>query len=174
MINITALRKNYILQIPATLIVLVLMWGLPILFHASPGPEGLPIGARLLPIYYAPLLAVSLFNPIVPLASSLIMPFINHSLTGMPAMNIAALLSVELTVFSLVLIYARNKGMKQPAIAPLAVMIGKAVSACVLFALPLVPGSPVEYFTSSVTTALPGILVILVLQIALSYLPNEH
>ena len=168
---ITALRKNIVLQIPATLLTLVLMWGLPILFHASPGPEGLPIGARLLPIYYAPLLAAALFNPIVPLASSLVMPFINHSLTGMPTLNIAVLLSVELTVFSLVLIFTRSRGMKQPAIAPLAVLIGKAVSACLLFVIPLVPSSPVEYFSSSVITALPGILIILVIQIALSYLP---
>src|SRR5687767_7770331 len=104
MLTRSALRQNRLLQIPATLVTLGLMWLIPVLVHLIPPfGDGTPLGVRLLPIFYAPLLAVFLFHPVVAVLASLAMPFINYLLTGMPPFNIAILLTVELVVFSLVL-----------------------------------------------------------------------
>ncbi len=173
MLTLSALRHKPILQIPATLITLGLMWLFPFLIHLFPASGAIPLGARLLPIFYAPLLAAWLFHPIVGLASSLLMPFINYAFTGMPTLNAAILLSVELSVFSLILLVTKKRLPHLSLLAPLAVIAGKTVSALLLLIVPLVPLSPWAYFTSSLINAIPGILVLLALNLALIGLSNE-
>jgi hypothetical protein len=58
-------------------------------------------------------------------------------------------------------------------LAPLAVIIGKIVSALLLSIFPIVPLSPWGYFNSSVISAVPGLLILLVLNLALIRLPHE-
>lgn len=174
MITRSALRQRLILQIPAALVTLGLMWLLPFLVHLLPLSGPVPAGARLLPIFYAPLLAAWLFHPVVALFSSLFMPFLNHALTGMPTLNMAAMLSVELSVFSLVLVLLRRRFPRQPLLAPLAVVAGKVTSAALLFLFPLMPLSPWAYLTSSLFNALPGLLILLALNLALIRLPDER
>ena len=111
MFTLTVLRRKPILQIPAALVTLGFMWLFPFLVHLIPVSGTVPIGARLLPIFYAPLLAAWLFHPIVGLASSLLMPFINHAFTGMPTFNVAVMTSIELSVFSIVLLALKNAGL---------------------------------------------------------------
>ncbi len=174
MFTLSALREKPILQIPAALITLGLMWLVPFLIHLIPFSGTVPPGARLLPIFYAPLLAAWLFNPMVGIASSLLMPFINYAFTGMPAFGMAVMLSVELSVFSLVLSIYKNRYPQQPLLAPLAVIAGKFISALLLLVIPLVPLSPWNYFTSSVVNAIPGLLVLLALNLTLIRLPYER
>ncbi|MDO9128438.1 MAG: hypothetical protein Q7U34_01085 [Anaerolineales bacterium] len=57
MFNFTVLRRRSNLQIPAALVTLGLMWLFPFLVHLIPSIGTVPLGARLLPIFYAPLLA---------------------------------------------------------------------------------------------------------------------
>jgi hypothetical protein len=172
MYTLTLLREKPALQIPATLLTLGLMWLIPFLVHLIPFSDAVPLGARLLPIFYAPLLAAWLFHPLVSLISSLLMPFINYALTGMPVFNVAVMLSVELSIFSLVLVASRTRRARLPWLAPLAVVLGKAVSSLLLFIFPFVPLSPWAYFSASVMNALPGLLVLLALHFALTRLPH--
>lgn len=174
MFTLSALRHKPFLQIPAVLVTLGLMWLVPFLIHLIPFSGIVPLGARLLPIFYAPLLAAWLFNPVVAIASSLLMPFINNSFTGMPTFNMAVMLSLELGVFSLVLTIYKNCYPRLPILAPFAVIAGKAVSALLLFFIPLVSLSPWAYFTSSVTNAIPGLLILLALNLTLMRLPHER
>lgn len=174
MFTLSSLRNKPILQIPAALLTLGLMWLVPFLIHLIPFSGAIPLGARLLPIFYAPLLAAWLFNPIVGIASSLLMPFINHAFTGMPAFNVAVMLSVELGIFSLILIICKNRCPRLPLLAPFAVIVGKIVSALLLFIIPLAPLSPWAYFTSSVFNAIPGLLVLLAINLTLIRLPHER
>jgi hypothetical protein len=149
------------------------MWLVPFLIHFIPFSGIVPLGARLLPIFYAPLVAAWIFHPVVAIASSLLMPFINHSFTGMPTFNVAVMLSMELSVFSLVLMIYKNRYPHLPILAPFAVVAGKAVSALLLFFIPLVSLLPWAYFTSSVTNAIPGLLILLALNLMLARLPHE-
>lgn len=174
MFTLSALRRNHILQIPAALITMGLMWLIPFLIHLIPFGGTVPLGARLLPILYAPLLAAWLFHPIVALASSLLMPFTNYALTGMPAFNVAVMLSVELGVFSFILTICKKRFPRQPLLAPLAVIAGKTVFALLLFIFSLLPLSPWAYFTSSVVNAIPGLLVLLAINLTLIRLPHER
>lgn len=171
----SALRHKPVLQIPALLLTLGFMWLFPFMIHLIPASGDIPLGSRLLPIFYAPLLAIWLFHPAVGLISSLLMPFINYAFTGMPEFNVAIMLSVELSVFSLVLLVLKNHWTRQPILAPLAILAGKVVSSLLLFFIPLVPLSPWAYFSSSVVNAIPGLMVLLAINLTLIHLPpDEH
>jgi hypothetical protein len=170
-----ALRQNLMLQIPATLVTLGLMWLVPLLVHMIPPfGDGTPLGVRLLPIFYAPLLAVFLFHPTVAIVSSLVMPFINYQLTGMPPFNIAVLLTVELVVFTIAMLLARQRW-PNLALAPAAVLLGKVSSALLLIVLPLLPAHPWDFFVQTSIESLPGILVLLALHLALiRWVPGQN
>ena len=173
MLDISALRYKPILQIPAVIITLGLMWLVPFLLHLIPFTGIIPLGARLLPIFYAPLLAAWFFHPTVGIFSSLLMPFINHAFTGMPTFNVAVMVSVELCVFSLVLMIYKNRYPRLPLVAFFAVISGKIVSSLLLFFIALVPLSPQEYFISSIVNAIPGLLVIVVINLVLKRLSDN-
>jgi len=174
MSSMTALRRKWAVQAPALLFTIGLMWLLPFLIHLIPSGNAIPLGARLLPIFYAPLLAVWLFHPAVALASSLLMPYLNHALTGMPTFEMALILSAELSVFSLVALALRQRWPRLPLTALVAVIAGKVVSALLLFVIPLVPLSPWAYLTSSTVNAMPGLLVLLALNLTLIRLCHER
>jgi hypothetical protein len=172
MFRISSLRQNAIVQVPAALITFGLMWLLPLLVHIVPLDGPVPVGARLLPIFYAPLLAAWIFHPVVGLFASLLMPFINHAFTGMPTLPMTVLLSLELVVFSLGLLLNKKYWPRLP-LAPLAFIIGKVFSAILLVFVAIVPASPWSYLVSSVQNALPGLLILLVLHLALLRFPRE-
>ncbi|MCG2783848.1 MAG: hypothetical protein L6461_01960 [Anaerolineae bacterium] len=172
MFRISFLRQNAIVQVPAALITFGLMWLLPLLVHIVPLTGPVPVGARLLPIFYAPLLAAWIFHPAVGLFASLLMPFINHAFTGMPTLPMTVLLSLELIVFSFGLLLNKKYWPRLP-LAPLAFVAGKVISAILLVFVAVVPVSPWAYLVSSVQNALPGLLILLVLHLALVRLPRE-
>ncbi len=166
MLRVALLRQKAILQLPAALLTFGLMWLLPLLVHLLPFTGPVPVGARLLPIFYAPLLAAWLFHPAVGLLAGLVMPFINHVFTGMPTLPMTVLLSLELVIFCLVLLFNRKYWPNLP-LAPLAFIAAKGSSAILLVFVALVPASPWAYLVSSVQNALPGLLILLVLHLAL-------
>lgn len=175
MLNITALRQNRVLQIPALGLTLFMMWLLPVLVHLLPLGGPVPEGARLLPIFYAPVVAVWFFHPGVALLAGLLMPFINYGLTGMPPLNIAILLCIELVAFSLLLTLFKTRWPRLPVAAPLAGILCKVASALTLIVFPLVPASPWTFFTESVSVAWPGLLILLAINlILLRVSPDER
>jgi len=167
MLNVIALRQNRVLQIPALGLTLFMMWLLPVLVHLLPLSGPIPEGARFLPIFYAPVVAVWFFHPGVALLAGLLMPFINYGLTGMPALNTAVLLCIELGVFSLILTLSKARWPRLAVAAPLAVIVAKVASALTLIVIPLVPSSPWAYFTQSVSVAWPGLLILLAINLIL-------
>jgi hypothetical protein len=173
MLTLANLRQKAILQVPAALLTFGMMWLLPLLVHILlPLTGPVPVGARLLPIFYAPLLAAWLFHPAVGLAASIIMPFINHAFTGMPTLPMSILLSLELVVFSLVLLLNRKYWPRLP-LAPLAFVLAKVASAALLFFTALLPLSPWAYLTSSIQNGLPGLIILFGLHLALARLASK-
>jgi hypothetical protein len=154
------LTKNKPLQIPALLVTIALMLLFPYLIHLIGGPTA---GGRWLPIFYAPFVAALLFQPVVAIVAALSAPFLNHLLTGAPALPMAVVLSVELLVFVLL---ARQMARRWPAFwgaAPLAYLLAKLSSTLLLAILPvtLLPLSPGQFLSSSLAAAWPGLLVLL-------------
>lgn len=173
MLTLTALRQKTVLQIPATLSTLFLMWLIPLLVHLFPVSGPTPIGAILLPIFYAPLLAAWLFHPAVGILASLLMPLINFAFTGMPVLPVAILMTVELVVFSLALQLLKQRWPKFWPNALLAFALGKLAAALLLVFVPLLPAPPLAYFTSSLVNAWPGLLILLALNVAILRLPQK-
>ena len=172
--TILVLRQKPLVQVPALLLTLGAMWLLPFLVHLIPANGPVPMGARLLPIFYAPLLAAWLFHPAVGLIASLFMPFINHAFTGMPTLPMSILLSLELVVFSLTLQGFRRRASRLALAAPLGFLAAKIVSALVLWFLPILPASPLNYLGNSILNAWPGLLVLLALNLVVLQLPHER
>ncbi len=155
------------LNIPATIVTVTAAVLLPVLVHLLPTVGNVPTGARLLPIFYAPLLAVIFLQPSVGIVASLVAPFINHVLTGSPTYEMTIILTLELTFFSVIFstIYAHRP--KFVVAAPFAYLLAKVASLIAVAVLPvtLVPTAPLQFFTGSLMTALPGMVVLLVLNI---------
>lgn len=165
----TLREKRAAVQIPATLVTIGLMMLLPFLVHLLPPIGGSPIGPRLLPLFYAPFVAAALCHPAVALVASLTVPLLNHALTGSPALNIAAILTFELVIFSLASRFMTQRWPRFWGAAPLAYLIAKLASLLMLIVLPLnlIPAPPLTFFWSSLTTAVPGLIVLLLINFAL-------
>src|SRR3990172_7405742 len=79
---VLALKKNVYVQVPATIVTISLMIALPFLVHLAPPVGGIQMGAIMLPIFYAPLVAIFLFHPAVSIVAAMLAPTINLLVTG--------------------------------------------------------------------------------------------
>lgn len=152
------------LLIPATAVTVALTFALPLPFHLLPS-SGIPLSARLLPIFYAPLLAALLFPPVVAISASLIAPLINHALTGNPPLPLAAQLSAELLVFTGVVLLLGRRWPRLPVAAPPAYVAARAVVFFAQQPATLVSGGAWGALLTSLQVALPGLAVLLVLNL---------
>ena len=106
---------------------------LPVLVHLIPVEGGPPAGARLLPIFVAPLLAALRLSPVSALAIAVGSPLLNHLLTGRPAGALLGRMEIELIIFTLLVLWARHLPRHHLAwIAPSAYLAGAAVAALLL------------------------------------------
>lgn len=152
------------LLISATVVTVALTFALPLLFHLLPS-SGIPLGARFLPIFYAPLLAALLFPPAVALSASLIAPFVNHALTGNPPLPMAAQLSAELLVFTGVVLLSRRRWPQLPVVAPLAYLVTRAIVFFAQQPAAVLSSGAWGVLLSSLGVALPGLAVLFVLNL---------
>jgi hypothetical protein len=158
--SLTSERKR-MMRIPAALLTVAAMIILPMLVHLLPNTGGVPIGARLLPIFYAPLLAVLLFDGWVAVAASLTAPLLNMWLTGMPAPEMALMLTTELVCFSLVAAWLSRGRTHYWWIGPVAYLLGKGIAWLILAVLPLgLPAPSAAAFLDGLVLALPGLLAL--------------
>jgi hypothetical protein len=155
------------LNIPVALATIAAATLLPPLVHLIPAVDNVPMGARLLPIFYAPLLAILLGQPAAGLLAALVAPLLNYLFTGMPTREVMVIVTVELVAFSLFVMAARARWPKFVGTAPIAYLLAKVVALVFLVLLPvrLIPAPPLQYTLNSLTLALPGIIVLLVLNI---------
>jgi membrane-associated HD superfamily phosphohydrolase len=173
MLSQTTLRTNRFVQVPAMLITLALMWLFPFLVHLIPSSGAIPLGGYLLPIFFAPFLAAWLFDPLVSVLSSLLMPILNYTVTGMPIWNMTIILSLELTVFSLVVISLRSRKSIRSYVAPFAVLVAKLCSMTLVAVFPsLAALHSWDFFVQSTVAALPGIFLLALLNLAIAQISN--
>ncbi len=148
-----------------TVVTIAAMMILPYLIHLLPPVNGVQLGARLLPIFYAPFLAVVLFKLRIGVVASIIAPFLNFLLLGRPTFELSILLVVQILIFCLLADRAFRSWPRLVIIAPVAYLIALFVSSLLLIAWPLVPAPWSQYAISSAISGLPGILILLALNI---------
>ncbi|MEM6842172.1 MAG: hypothetical protein AAF632_08090 [Bacteroidota bacterium] len=150
----------------ATVLLLAGAFILPFLVHLLPAYEGVPMGARLLPMFIVPFIAVAFFNVTLGLVIGGISPLMNVMLTGSPDWQFVVVLSLELMLFAIIVSrFLKMPGVKWVA-APVAYMAAKIASLALLFIVPLVANiEPAQFFINSMVNAWLGILLLGVVNI---------
>ncbi len=146
----------------------------PFMVHILPVPGDAQLGPRLLPMFYAPLLA-ALWGRVRPAAAvALLAPWLNWALTGHPPPLLAVVTMVELSGFVLVVRWLfAGVGPRWYLAAP-AYFAGMAAAALVAGLFPaLIGGRPaLAWAAQSIVIGEPGILILLLINwLALRYYP---
>jgi hypothetical protein len=156
------------LMVKETVVLLALSAALPFLAHLIPAVNGTPMGAILLPIFYAPLIGVILFRFHVGVLVAALAPFINLAIIGMPSAAMASLLAVELVMFvGFTQLFLQNDRLKWVS-APVSLVLVKLVSSLMIMIVPFWQMiNTGGYLVNSLVNGVAGIFVLLLLNIAL-------
>jgi len=143
-------------------ILLCLSLMFPFLIHIIPVPQDSRLGARLLPMFYAPLLAALVGRNGTAAALALLAPWLNWALTSHPGPVGASLMSLQLLVFvAVVRVLLARVGPRWFLAAPafLACMAAAALAAA---AVPrLIDGrDALAWASASVLTGIPGLFIL--------------
>lgn len=158
--NVVTLKKTLIwLEVKETVLMLSVSVILPFMIHMIPSFAGITLGARLIPMFYAPFIAVILFRPHVAIITGLLSSTLNSLLTGHPTPEKVGVLTFELVVFCALSYLFHRKWRHFWGTAPLAYLLVLLSIACAL-------GSR-EFFVSTMVTALPGIAMLTLINVFL-------
>ncbi|MFO7724376.1 MAG: hypothetical protein R6V45_02420 [Oceanipulchritudo sp.] len=145
------------------MIVLTLTLFLPFLVHLLPSWDDSPLGAHLLPIFYAPLGALFLGRVGIAVGVSVLAPWVNHLLTGQPPVPMAVVLCFQLVVFSLLGAAFLKPWMPAFLTGP-AAYAGALLASCCLGSLLHLTGNPfplaLPAFAGTLLNALPGLIIL--------------
>lgn len=155
------------LQIKQSVVILVAAICMPMLTHLIPVQSSTPMGAMLLPIFYAPFIALIFFRFHVALIPALLAPVVSHFITGHPAMHLLPVMTTELVMFVGIAYLLLNKAGKLAWVAaPLAYIAAKAGSMLLLTIFPsLLNIAPLDFAIASIGNAIVGIGILLVINI---------
>jgi hypothetical protein len=159
-------RKNLLVQAFYTALTLTGMVLLPIIVHVIPFSGAQPLGAYLLPMFVAPLVAAFYVSPVGLVLAAVLAPMINNALTGMPQVPLLYFVTSELIVFSMIVYWIVQKGKMFPGFSALAFVLAKVV-VMVPKMLILSGGltlSAIGQNLSGLAISIPGILVLVVVE----------
>jgi hypothetical protein len=144
----------------------------PYVVHFIPSWDDSPIGAKLLPIFYAPLIAALTRKAHVSIVVALMAPWLNHVLIGMPSVPMAFILSVELVLFSAISARLAPGNTGRAWLGPLSYLLAKPAGLAVLLLVPgFLSGAPsLVQFANSIMNAWPGLVVLALLSF---YVPRK-
>lgn len=164
---IQSLNLSEGIQVKETILVLAATLLMPMLIHLIPVSASTPVGAVLLPIFYAPLVAVIFFRFHVALIPALLAPVINYFLTGHPAAHLLPVMTIELVVFvSAIAFIISMKNQISWIAAPLAYVVAKVGSVILLSIFPaLMEIGGFEFAMISLSNAWPGMIMLLIINI---------
>ena len=167
--NAIAFKKTLAnLQAKETLIILAVSIIIPFIVHLFPSFKGVPLGARVLAMFYAPFIAIMLYRTHVAVITALFSPFLNSLLTSHPTKEMAIILTIELLIFTIISSLIKRRKSSFWLNAPLA-FIGSVV--IVSFLLTIIPGfleaGGVTFFLKAVGNAPLGLLILTFINIFL-------
>jgi len=149
---------------------------LPVLLHQIPVSGAVPIGAKLIPLYYAPFIAVLFFRLPVAIVLSVLGPVLNLWVFGKPEITMVAQLSAELLLFVLLAYVMKSRVGFRWVNAPFA-FLGAKLGGWGLFSLvgliPSLSYTPMAY-TQAVGIAVPGLSILWALNVLLVSYKNRQ
>ena len=162
----SAFRK---ITVRETAVLLAIAWLVPFLVHLVPWSGARPLGAYLLPMFWATFIAVYFHGAGAGLLTGLFAPAINLLVTGLPAWKFLSVLSFELAVFALVLTWAVRRTPRFWLLAPLGYLVAKTASVLLQSATPVFGdiGAPARFFATSVAGGAAGLAVLAGINFAL-------
>ena len=146
----------------------------PFMIHLIPVPGNAQLGPRLLPMFYAPLLAALWGRTRSGVVVALLAPWLNWVLTSHPTPLSAIVMMVQLLVFVLTLRMLLTRLGAHWLLALPAFFCGLAAAALVTAVFPALIGgqASLAWATQSVALGLPGIgILILISWLALRHYP---
>ena len=146
----------------------------PFLIHIIPVPENAQLGPRLLPMFYAPLLAALWGRMRSALAVAVLAPWLNRVLTTHPSLPGAIVMTIELLGFVLALRTLMLRVGPRGFLALPAYLAGKIAALAVTAVFPALidGGAALPWVARSVTIGVPGIaILVLINDLALRYHP---
>jgi glucan phosphoethanolaminetransferase (alkaline phosphatase superfamily) len=144
-------------------VLLALAWLIPFLVHLVPWSGARPIGAYLLPVFWATFLAVYFYGVTGGLLTGLFAPVVNLLVTGLPAWRFFGTMSLELVLFVLVTAWAVRQAPRFWLWAPLGYGVAKTVAALLLSAPAVVDMDATGYFFTHLVVGGAAGLVVLTL-----------
>ena len=162
-------------QVRQTALLLGMSLFLPFLIHLIPSYDDASWGPRLLPIFYAPVIAAFLYKPHVSLILAVAPLTLNHLITGRPPVGFAFQLSFELLIFTAFARYFVWKQMPCWLVGPVAYLLGKPVMLLVVFLVSGLPGSgdPIGWALRSSLLAVPGVFILGLIGYLVSKIPKH-
>jgi hypothetical protein len=163
-------KKALLVEAGQAFLVLAFASVLPILFHLIPYQGAIPIGARFLPIFYAPIIGIMLFRPRVGIFAGILAPVVNAAITGRPDAQITLMLTVDLAIFTVVLSLLFGKIKYFWANAAISYIIAKFTSIIILGIIPgfMVGDGRIACFLNSLWVAEPAIVMFLLINFILA------
>jgi hypothetical protein len=143
-------------QVKESVIVLAFSILIPFLTHFVP-VSGNPAGTVLLPIFIAPFIAIVFFRLNTGLIAALLSPVLNYLITGNPVYGIVGIITLELVLFVLISSLLLKYNYLKYIAAPVSVIVSMFISQVIF--------SPAGHFAVVLTTGLPGIILISLLNI---------
>ena len=169
-INSESIKK---LQVKETIVVLFATIAIQFLIHFIPPYNNIPIGAILLPMFFAPFVAVIFFRLHVALLAGILGPMFNYLLTGNPTPEIVTLLTLELIIFVFASSFILQFKKINRAAAPISILLAKSASWLIVIAIPIFGVFPAGFFIQLFVNAIPGIFILLILNIFLLRLKDR-
>jgi len=164
-------RRYHLPALAATLAGAIL---LPAAVHLLPDVANIPMGARLLPMFLAPLVAIYLERPAVGITAAALAPILNNAITGSPARPMLTSITIELVLFSLIISLAHGRWPRFAATAPLAYVIARAAAMATLAAFGDSSWPTGAGFLRGLALAVPGIVLLTLLNIVLVRAHDER
>lgn len=166
MTTFALLRKNFFVQFLSTSLTIVGMVILPIFVHLIPFSGNYPLGAYLLPMFIAPLVAAFYFSPIGVILAVAVGPLLNNLLTGMPQAPEFYFLTFELGIFAVLVSQSIRKEKLFFGFSVGAILVAKLVM--IIPRIYIINGSldfsSIVHSLNSLVIAIPGILALLIIE----------
>lgn len=163
----TVSKLGSISQIKTTVLILITAVIFPFVIHLIPPHNGFSIGAYILPMFYIPFIALFWYGWKIALPVAILAPIINFLISGNPQWGFLTILTLELILFTgIAFLLLRRETFKWIA-APCGYIGAKVISSLLLFVIPIMPAAPMEFFLGSLSRALPGLGILLLLNFLL-------
>jgi hypothetical protein len=145
----------------------------PFVVHLIPPANGVRLGAVLLPMFYVPLIAVIFYKFRTALVVTAFGPILNYLLTGSPVYESVPLLTFEVLLF-VILLTILLKYDKLNNLSALLSILPALIVPPLVFGLFRSSGFSPDHLLISLKNAVPGIIILTVLNIFLLRLRNKH